>query len=192
MTHYALMLDMETLAKDPAATIVSIGIVVVDLDEDKFNKIYNEYHILDIEDQKDRSIDRNTIKWWMKQPNVTRSIFNSYPENSASNDKDLYFVITKYIAPAFKAFDIKSIWSKGVDFDAAILEHAFNYYHITCPWAYGSKVEKMCFRTLVQLYPNNNFKPSEALFQVHNAISDAQYQAQWLWNIWKYHTVAPF
>ena len=68
-THMAkhLMVDLETLATTPNATILSMGVVTFDPNS---TELYADfYHKIELEsfDGLDSFIDDNTIEWWSKQ-----------------------------------------------------------------------------------------------------------------------------
>ena len=71
-----VMLDLETIGQHSNAVIVSIGAVF-------FNPLTGNigaefYQVIDIEDaMKYGEVDGSTLKWWMKQNDDARSIFNT-------------------------------------------------------------------------------------------------------------------
>lgn len=160
-----IMIDIETLSTNQDALIVSIGAV-------KFtqNGLGNEFYRVCYHQQKDRDIQMNTVKWWMKQSDEARQVFND--DNVVSLREALV---------DFKDFidrDNDIIWANGVNFDVGILENAFREARLKFPWKYTNI---RCLRSIRGIYPEYNEIMSKYRDSAsHNAIDDAKCQARTL------------
>lgn len=164
-----VMLDLETWSSKPDACIVSIGAV-------KFDRggIHDRFHIA-IQPTKDRDIDPRTILWWMHTD-------RRYP-------LDLWLAHPRVLlATALCSFSkwygsdpLIPIWGNGATFDNVVLRSAFDFCRHECPWSY--KADR-CYRTIKnEEDPKGLFLPQNNK-DSHDALADAEYQAEHLINIW--------
>lgn len=164
-----VMLDLETLGTRPGCTILSIGAVTFDRDGIGISKFYTLI--------RRRSCayaglheDPATIAWWRKQPAEAANILD------LADDSVLLYDLASALRDFDRwLFDCDGVlmWGNGADFDNAILKEAYaRCGYIELPWGiYNDR----CYRTLKNLRPNITLVRNEA--DKHNAINDAEYQA---------------
>lgn len=142
------MVDIETLATDPDATILSIAAVKFDPFDD-----YKERGVtvgdlptlnllVDFESQAGRQINENTLTWWSKQdPAICESMFaDNLPRVSL---EDALNQLHKFLWNS-----TNRIWCQGTHFDITILEHAYRSIGRGYPWQYYQPRDS---RTLLDL-----------------------------------------
>ena len=157
-----LMVDLETLAVSPNATILSLGAVHFDPwgfghDDELYFKID-----LDEQDSLHREIDPNTLNWWSKQdPLIMEEAFSAYdriPLSEAINQFHKF------------AWGCQGFWSHGASFDLVILENLYRQLNKPLPWNYWQLRDT---RTLFDL----GYNPEMPTGSKHDALQDAIRQA---------------
>ena len=167
-----VMIDLETMGKNPNSAIVSIGAVIFD---PRTNKVGNKpttqfYRELDWEEQ-GRTICPDTQAWWLKQSEHARSALNGL------DDLEEELVNLANWLPA----DCK-VWGNGSIFDIAMLEDAYRQYGIDIPWKFWNVRD--C-RTIKDLYESSRGGwDKTAGGNAHNALHDVIYQAQYICTMW--------
>ena len=161
------MIDLETLGITPQAPVISIGAVLFDLESgaqsDKF------FQKIDINSALNgRAPDGNTIKWWMSQSDEARSEFDGPNDMRAS--------LVDFTKFTNRPFD--GVWSNGSCFDIMIMEDLFHQYEISIPWKFYQIMDMRTIKFLADPCPIIREGTH------HNALADAEYQAQcvsWMW-----------
>lgn len=163
MSKICMMIDLETLHTRVDAVVVSGGWVVFDREAETYSELSSSQMKLTFDNQllSGRKISEDTIRWHIQNPTDT---FLGKPESTLQNMIDCIQVAVLHLR-------VSEIWSKGANFDIAILEHARNDI-----WNY--KLPR-CFRTIQALFPDCSEKNPLA----HNALEDARDQAKELWRI---------
>lgn len=163
-----IMIDLETMGKQPGCAIVSIGAVQFDLSSGEIGKKF--YCNIDLEDcqKQGLTIDASTVWWWLQQSKDAQTALNS--------NRDLL----EYSLSKFEKWleDINDkdiqIWANAPSFDLAVLEAAFNIMGKKAPWFYW---QERCVRTLVAFNPAIKKQIINDL--PHDAISDCLYQIKY-------------
>lgn len=169
------MIDLETLALSEDAIVLSVGAVVTFLDKLNWNYETPVFSFnVDI-DQPGRKFNASTLTWHLQQdPEVVKETFKGprFPLTT------VLINLSEYIS----SWQPDTIWCKGVEFDIAILEHAYLGADLSIPWNYR---QRRCFRTLeaYALYEEWKVKPVASPTKKHTALDDAIYQAEILYNI---------
>lgn len=165
MTEQHLMIDLETLASDANAVILTLGMVLVE-DGHFLSDAYIEF---DAQEQIDagRKVSAGTIKWWLAQSvDAQRAAFSPrWPLHL----KDALHQIALIQGVDWKQVQV---WSNGADFDIPILYTAYHSLGMRAPWSYKNV---RCFRTIKNLYPDVKLAAREG--EAHNALDDARNQA---------------
>lgn len=165
------MVDVETLSIDSNAMIIAIGAVQFDFEKKMIISTF--YKIISPTD-KDGIIDFDTIKWWMRQEDSVRSIFNA-PGNSL---KEVLLSLANFFLFDHNA-EVIRVWGNGASFDNVILANAYGRCGLKKPWSYNGD---MCYRTIKSLYPHVKIKREG---NHHNALDDAISQAKHLIDIYE-------
>lgn len=182
-THIAMMIDLETLGLETDCAILSGAYVIVDLYAPEFKVIHQEEMKLNIENQSNRKVDTATVLW-----HVMNTSAETVKENFGGQKNLRAFLEQLYID--YIKYDVHTVWSKGADFDIAILDHAYKTYISTVPWHYRVR---RCFRTTLEVaMEDTNIKKyllDKPPFVTnhakrHTAIADALNQMHQLWNIY--------
>lgn len=167
MKIFDTMIDLETIATEPGAAIVSIAAVKFDPFDDYLSKGVNVSQLstlnilVDLESQSDRVISDDTLNWWAQQSEVVReSIFGA--EHVRYSLTDSLEKLHKFLWNS-----TGRIWAQGTHFDITILEHAYRSINRAYPWQYWQARDS---RTLLDLAPVN-LPPA-----THDALDDCYRQ----------------
>lgn len=160
-----LVLDLETFAIAPNATITEIGIVDI-LSDDRFYVRINPDEMLT---SSAFSHSQQTIEWHLKRdPNyvVTLGHCGMRPDVAAGS-----------LSNWLKEKKIQSgqelvIWTQGIDFDIPIITNFLQHYGYPLEWKYNDVRD---IRTLAAFFPNVEYKKGN-----HSASEDSFMAAQYL------------
>lgn len=165
-----VMIDLETMSTEPTASILSIGAVKFDIEEEKITGTF--YQNVELSSCLQLGMHRmqSTLDWWTQD-----------------NHKEARDALTKEAVPIWEACnrfvawsgDDIIPWSNGATFDIPILKHALHLCRLKEPWHFRNE---SCFRTLKRLFPTVLVA---SVGMKHNALDDATYQATRLMRILK-------
>lgn len=177
-----MMIDIETLALGPRAFVTQFGVCVANVKTREYLVKPTNYW-LSKENQADRLIDFDTVRWWMTQdPKVSAGVFNApkladgSEKNGSKEDrvspKELFF-----IAEALVKTHNCTVWGSPAMFDLAILT---DLWGTRKPWKYNAERDMMTLYKLIDpqgvLHPPNNVAQ-------HDAAADAGWQMEYLFNL---------
>ncbi|EOK6127138.1 3'-5' exoribonuclease [Escherichia coli] len=172
-----LMIDLETMGKNPDAPIISIGAIFFDPQTGDMGPEFSK--TIDL-DTAGGVIDRGTIKWWLKQSREAQStiLTDEIPLD------DALLQLREFIAENSGEFFVQ-VWGNGANFDNVILRRSYERQGIPCPWRYHNDRD---VRTIVELGKAIDFDARTAIpfeGERHNALDDARYQAKYVSVIWQ-------
>ena len=172
-----LMLDLETMGKNPDAPIISIGAIFFDPQTGDMGPEFSK--TIDLETA-GGVIDRDTIKWWLKQSREAQSAIMT---DEIPLD-DALLQLREFIDENSGEFFVQ-VWGNGANFDNTILRRSYERQGIPCPWRYYNDRD---VRTIVELGKAIDFDARTATpfeGERHNALDDARYQAKYVSAIWQ-------
>ncbi|WP_435890320.1 3'-5' exoribonuclease domain-containing protein [Escherichia coli] len=172
-----LMIDLETMGKNPDAPIISIGAIFFDPQTGDVGPEFSK--TIDLETA-GGVIDRDTIKWWLKQSREAQSAIMT---DEIPLD-DALLQLREFIDENSGDFFVQ-VWGNGANFDNTILRRSYERQGITCPWRYYNDRD---VRTIVELGKAIDFDARTAIpfeGERHNALDDARYQAKYVSAIWQ-------
>ncbi|EJC2834396.1 3'-5' exoribonuclease [Escherichia coli] len=172
-----LMLDLETMGKNPDAPIISIGAIFFDPQTGDMGPEFSK--AIDLETA-GGVIDRDTIKWWLKQSREAQSAIMT---DEIPLD-DALLQLREFIDENSGEFFVQ-VWGNGANFDNVILRRSYERQGIPCPWRYCNDRD---VRTIVELGKAIDFDARTAIpfeGERHNALDDARYQAKYVSAIWQ-------
>ncbi|EFN4858657.1 TPA: 3'-5' exoribonuclease domain-containing protein [Escherichia coli] len=172
-----LMLDLETMGKNPDAPIISIGAIFFDPQTGDMGPEFSK--TIDLETA-GGVIDRDTIKWWLKQSREAQSAIMT---DEIPLD-DALLQLREFIDENSGEFFVQ-VWGNGANFDNVILRRSYERQGIPCPWRYYNDRD---VRTIVELGKAIDFDARTAIpfeGERHNALDDARYQAKYVSAIWQ-------
>ncbi|EYV09914.1 exonuclease [Escherichia coli O145:NM str. 2010C-3521] len=172
-----LMIDLETMGKNPNAAIISIGAIFFDPQTGDMGPEFSK--TIDL-DTAGGVIDRDVIKWWLKQSREAQSaiLTDEIPLD------DALLQLREFIAENSGEFFVQ-VWGNGANFDNVILRRSYERQGIPCPWHYHNDRD---VRTIVELGKAIDFDARTAIpfeGERHNALDDARYQAKYVSAIWQ-------
>ena len=165
-----LMLDLETMAVSPDATILTLGAVTFNPYGNGYSdKLYIRFDI-DDQDKLGREVDPNTLEWWAKQDSaVMDEAFNPADRIPVADAVDQFHKF---------AWGCDAFWAHGSIFDIAILENLYRQLQRTPPWNFWQIRDT---RTLFDLGHDSDMPKGE----LHNALQDAIRQSVGVQNVYR-------
>ncbi|EJN1998530.1 3'-5' exoribonuclease, partial [Escherichia coli] len=120
-----LMIDLETMGKNPDAPIISIGAIFFDPQTGEMGPEFSK--TIDLETA-GGVIDRDTIKWWLKQSREAQSaiLTDEIPLD------DALLQLREFIDENSGEFFVQ-VWGNGATFDNVILRRSYERQGIPCP-----------------------------------------------------------
>ena len=160
-------LDIESASTQPNAVILSIGVVQFSTKNGKVKDTF--YRTIAADSQMDRHTCADTLAWWSKQNAAVR-------EEAFSGTESLTEVLLA-LSAWMKPYSHEKIYCRGYSFDLGILGDAYKSLQLPVPWKYYNQME---LRTLEYVASRLGIPmaPKAPEGQLHNALSDAEYQAQ--------------
>ncbi|WP_049069767.1 exonuclease, partial [Escherichia coli] len=135
-----LMIDLETMGKNPDAPIISIGAIFFDPQTGDMGPEFSK--TIDLETA-GGVIDRDTIKWWLKQSREAQSAIMT---DEIPLD-DALLQLREFIDENSGEFFVQ-VWGNGANFENTILRRSYERQGIPCPWRYYNDRD---VRTIVEL-----------------------------------------
>lgn len=163
-----IMLDIETLGKNPGSVIVSLGAVKFDhkgVGETYYTRIDPESCI-----QAGLKMDASTVIWWMQQNDSARREICQVGQGLTLALKEF----SEWIGGTNP-----EVWGNGATFDNVLVSEAYRICDMKRPWRYP---DERCYRTVKNMFPSVPMQLSGA---AHNALDDARNQAEHLIAIMK-------
>ncbi|EEQ3641283.1 exonuclease [Escherichia coli] len=172
-----LMIDLETMGKNPDAPINSLAGKFFDPATGEMGPEFSK--TIDLETT-GGVIDRDTIKWWLKQSREAQSaiLTDEIPLD------DALLQLREFINENSGEFFVQ-VWGNGANFDNVILRRSYERQEIPCPWRYTNDRD---VRTIVALGLVMDFDARSVITfegERHNALHDARYQAKYVSAIWQ-------
>jgi hypothetical protein len=170
-----LMIDLETMSIKSNAAIVSVGIVLMDMDQLKICTGAHYNVMLESSQEAGLHFDARTISWWLNQGQEARdSLWTPEPISLVDVIAD--------ITNAFYPDDSYPTWGNGAAFDNVIFRNACEAVGIPCPFVF---YHDRCYRTMKTLFTEVP-QPPRSESGKHNALNDAIHQAEHLFEIMRY------
>ena len=161
-----IMIDIETLGTGPDACILTIAAQCFNpLEKHDFSSYPSYYARIDIENQPDRNIQDDVIRWWADQPIEAK--------DEAFNQDNRIFLRDSLQELGKMIWHSNRFWANGPTFDANILEHAYKSYNMALPWKFHVVRDA---RTVYGLCPSLKKYPAS-----HHALEDCRRQILLLW-----------
>jgi hypothetical protein len=165
-----IMFDLETMGMPPNGAIASIGAVLFDPFSEELGETF--YQIVDLAGQEKefkRSINGDTVTWWMQQSEAARK------ELIRGDRVRLPTMLNNF--SRWVGTSSRPMWAYPSTFDHAILQSAYDVVGIKNPVHWR---DHFCMRGLAKLA---HVEPVAYKGEAHNALDDAVFQAKWLQQI---------
>lgn len=179
MSKVHAMVDIETLDTQPTAVIASIAIVKFTLEHEVTeSRCWN----VALQPQIDagRTISASTLQFWFNQDKpVQESTFLAATMSPVGVIHELDELLGEDTL----------LWGNGATFDNVLIK---NFAQSFWPWGLRHKYyNDRCFRTIAALFdPKKKLRPHN--YAKHDALADAENQAQWFLNIAREHTLKDY
>lgn len=126
------MVDTETLGLHTKAVVLSAAFVPFKYDGTEMSELCAYFNPKGQRD-KGRSIDFNTVTWWLKQTGEAKTVFDK--TNDALDCDMTLAAIKGFISGMREAYDLR-FWAKPMHFDKRLLDSLFEDFGIAPPWGY--------------------------------------------------------
>ncbi len=174
-----VMIDLETLSKEPNAALVAIGAVFFEPSTGQLSESF--YLTVDPANSQRNGghVCAETVAWWCRQSAEVRAELTteSVSEWIALRDFMDFLGVHGPRNP-----DNLRVWCKGASFDFPIIKSALERNHYPTPWNYWNE---RCLRPLIACAGVTGYVPHPRKTESHNALTDAVYQAEMACEIWQ-------
>lgn len=167
------MNDNETLATEPDAVVLSIGLQLFD---PAFGIGWPAmgagfYVVLSRDEQHSRRSDPKTIAWWAEQSPDARRLFEDEQTRVRPALLEMNDFIERHMGPRAE----RMLWGNGAAFDNVVLKDLYRWAGVPFPFKYHND---RCYRTLKALMPEDTLYGRPRAGVHHNAADDARFQAE--------------
>lgn len=171
-----IMLDLETLDLGPKSVITQVGLIAYPLDDPE-TEMRRIEETLPVQPQValGRTINFQTVLWWMKQEEAARK----HLAESVGNDMEQLLALVRSIHRKLSDL-IRSVgegnielWARGPQFDVVNLESLFTDCGLNIPWRYDTVMD---LRTLAKLAGVKSEDVDHAGLVPHIAVEDCKFQ----------------
>lgn len=182
MTH--IMIDLETLSTLPNARIVAIGAVKFNTDIGVYDRFYKSIitpTLLDDQnfiDENGFHVSKDTLAWWKQQSPEASAVLH---DANATTIDDALTLFTNWVMENARAREDNHLWGNGASFDNVILSSAYRLRDMEQPWRFWND---RCYRTVKSMFP---YIDCARIGVHHNALNDAETQAEHLIKMWHVH-----
>lgn len=177
MNSLHCMIDLETMGVSSSPAICSIGAVIFKPSTGEIVDYFYAIVSLESSVKAGLKIDASTVRWWLSQKEAARDIFmTDAPQNDLAIALHAFrkWFLNWKVAVQPEGLDI---WANGAAEDCVWLMNAYRALEIEAPYDFR---HQRCYRTLKNLYPSIKGEPGEV---AHNALADAEWQAEHLMKI---------
>ncbi len=169
-----IMIDLETLATSPNASVLTIGAVRFDpfnneIDNPTCEKFYVKVD-LDSCDALGLEVSEDTLAWWSQQSKEAQE--EAFNTEGRIEIREAFNQLYKF------CWGAKRVWSHGASFDTVICENIFRKLGKAVPWSFW---EVRCTRTLFDIGIN----PERPPVLKHHALEDAWNQVVGVQNVFQ-------
>ncbi|WP_421205406.1 3'-5' exonuclease [Aeromonas enteropelogenes] len=172
------VLDVETLAQNPHATIGAIGVVIVDVV--KLQAVDEFYCRIDL--AQGRLRDDDTMAFWERQKIESPAAYQEMFGNAGRLFlADALEALSTFLGRHFDKVMVVEIMGNGSDFDNVVLTDAYQQWSVSLPWHFrGNQSLRTAVwmgRVLLGIDPKYQL-PFEGIH--HHALHDARHEAAYL------------
>lgn len=176
-----VMLDIETMGKNPKAPVTSIGAVVFNPSTGELKEEFSCKVDL-IDSAKYGKIDAETILWWLKRAKENTPEFL---EGDILSLHEALLCLDGFLKQLGKKKNVL-VWGNGCDFDNVILQSAYCTLGLDVPWEHWNnqsvRTAVLIGREILGIDPKYTLKFEG---EAHKALDDAKHQAHYVSIIWE-------
>lgn len=175
-----LSVDCEGLGTAYDSPLISIGARFFDKTTGKlFQSFYVEIALNSLGNQWQRNfrVDPDTVRWWIMQSDRAKKVFEK-PDSEKKTVATALLELNHWIIKESRSGPI-AVWCNGPSQDATWIEHAYTVggHGLALPWKYDRPRDMRTITDLATELVGWNWKTVKAVGTSHNAVDDADYQA---------------
>ncbi|MFJ5421678.1 3'-5' exonuclease [Pectobacterium parvum] len=169
MNH--VMIDLETMGKNPRSPIASIGAVFFNPKTGELGEQF--YCRVDFENDMFNGAvpDGDTIKWWLRQSSDARA---ELIRDDATPILGAVSEFSDWLTDNAESLEALKVWANGPSFDCTILKSAFERTDTDIPWNYWNERDVRTIKEVGRVLAVD-VRPFTGT--QHNALHDAVNQA---------------
>jgi len=180
-----IMLDLETLGREPGCVVCSVGAVAFDLTQMLPETFDRKIDIVHSNKRFMLTMDPETVLWWLgaEDSSPTEETRKALFSKRGLPLRVVCMSFVRWYAMLRERYNVKTIpvWGNSASFDCKIWEHCFHVTNVKVPWTFR---DVRCYRTWKNLPMVKMSKTQPKRSEHHDALSDAKYQAQHMVNYW--------
>jgi hypothetical protein len=169
--HAHVMLDLETMGRDPGSAIGALAAVEFYLTTGLTGREF--YLPIDLRscEEYGLTLEADTVTWWLSQETTAQQSLLGQPNHAPP--ADLLQALIMFAGWCKSIQDCEGIWGNGRWFDLGILGRAYQAVNCPKPWKFYQERD---LRTLRQLGGDLDLPEFEGI--KHHALYDARHQAR--------------
>ena len=167
----SVMIDLETMGKNPTGAIVTIAAVEFDIPTQTIGREFYRKVALATSVELGMTMDPGTVLWWMGQ------------SDKARDEVRMGGLPIRYVLDEFTKWAPKDMepWGNSASFDCGILSTAFALAGMAQPWFWS---RERCFRTFHNTFTHlAKYDTKEKTGVAHNALDDCKFQIEHIFKI---------
>lgn len=181
MERLDIMVDLETLGREPYNPMIQLGAVAFDI----YTGAEISRLMFNIQVNKDLQVEEDTLSWWMKTNPQLLSELLALGDKSEMSEQTALLEFNDWIKKTAESKGVVDskiyLWGNGMLFDNRIIRDKMKSYGIKYPIWYPNDRD---MRTLVELYCIKHKKTYEGdlkkqfagKYQAHDALGDCYTQ----------------
>lgn len=136
-TRVGVMMDIESLDLGPRSVITQIAFIAFDLDDpDTLIRQVEEYLPIQPQQFLGRTINSDTIIWWLQQDDASRNRFVQNKGNDMDELQSLVNSVGRKLSQVLEDSADYEIWARGPQFDIVNIETLLDDCGEKIPWKY--------------------------------------------------------
>lgn len=170
-----IMKDIESLDLGPKSVVTQLAFVAFDMDdpEDQF-RVVSEYLPIQPQIFLGRTINADTVIWWMNQSEEARAGFKQNTGNDMDELTSLVNSFNRKLSQVIEGADDYEIWARGPQFDIVNIETLFGDCGEQVPWKYDRVRDLRTLMKLAGVATADVIRPADQID--HVALDDCRYQ----------------
>lgn len=178
--HEDAMFDIETMGTDQDAAVVSVAVVLFNLQTESIGAQFHKNIHLATAMRDGGTTAAGTIMFWLRQGDAVRKPVAFGGEDIRDVLRDLSVWLHGECGRDERGLAKARPWGNSARFDLGILSTAFRRAGLPVPWGWSNE---RCFRTVRNMHPQVPYNPDYKGDGAHNPLVDCRFQIEHLFKI---------